>query len=75
MIIPALMEPALGVVDGMNRDFRTSRDYVRGSLQAWVNILRRREHEDGWEETGTRTFRLREAPLPGDRVFAWYRPV
>lgn len=72
----AIIEQAVGAVDGANRTFKVSAMYVPGSLQVWVNgQLKRQDLEDGWTELGNNKFRLNEAPASGSIVQAFFRPV
>lgn len=67
------LERALGDVDGVNLEFATVWPYVPGSLNVFVGgHMRHPDDEDGWEETGASTFRMRDAPLRPDRVVVRY---
>jgi len=64
---------AIGIVNGINCDFRTPSPYVPGSVVVYVSGLSRvQSNDDGWDETGYDKFRMKEAPQPGDRVSVYY---
>ena len=68
-------ETAIGVIDGVNQIFRTSRPYDAGSLAVFLNgQLKRRWFEDGWVETdpGGSIFFMNEAPQTLDDVQVFY---
>lgn len=51
-----IIEPAIGVVDGVNTLYKTSRPYVPGSLTAYLNgLLQERTSPTGWVETNPTT--------------------
>lgn len=71
-----VIEVAVGVIDGVNTTFRVSVMYVPGSLQVWLNgLLLRKDWDNGWVELGSNKFRLKEAPISGDVVQAYFRPL
>jgi len=62
-----------GVGDGVNKNFTTSRDYNAGSLEVFLNgIVNRRQDTDGWTETGSDSFEMKEAPALDDRVRVYF---
>lgn len=64
---------AVGLVDGVNKDFTTPTDFTSGSLEVFLNgILLRRQDDDGWIETGTNAFQLKETPQPLDLIRVFY---
>jgi hypothetical protein len=68
------IEDAIGTVDGTNKDFQTSIPYVPGSLEVFVNgVLNRNQDIDGWTESLPKSFRMKEAPDPPDRLRVFYR--
>lgn len=72
----SVIETALGPVNGINTKFTTSVMYVPGSLQVWLNgLLKRRDFDDGWVELGSNKFEMKEAPITGDVVQAYFRPL
>ena len=68
----ALLEPLIGVVDGVNKVFSTRVPYRLGSVLPVVGITLGLGE---WTELGASEIRLVNAPLPGDVVAAWYRPL
>ena len=71
-----VIEAAMGPIDGVNTSFTVSAMYVPGSLQVWLNgQLKRKDFTDGWSEQGSNKFKMNEAPLPGDVVQAYFRPL
>jgi hypothetical protein len=67
------IEDAIGVIDGVNKDFTTSLDYTAGTLNVWVNgVLVRQQDDDGWNETGANSFSMKEAPRLGDTLRVFY---
>lgn len=78
------IEPALGTVDGVNRDFSAPTSYRAGSLVVFLNGQQlKRELENGWEELDpvAGTFRTKLAPEPpppgstdnpGDVLYVYY---
>lgn len=52
-------EVLIGVVDGVNKTFTTSKTYYAGSIQIYINGLR----EKNFTETSSTTIALDEAPL------------
>lgn len=68
-------EAATGAIDGVNKIFLVTKPYDPGSLAVFLNgQLKRRDFNDGWEETSPTTgvFTMKEAPLPDDVVQAFY---
>jgi len=66
-------EIALGVVNGVNRDFSVGFDYVPGTTAVFLNGLAlRKDWDDGWEELGKKKFRMKIPPLDGDVVQVFY---
>jgi hypothetical protein len=71
-----VIEVATGAVDGTNRLFRVSASYAPGSVQVWLNgLLLKRDYDDGWAELGSNVIRLKVAPVSGDTVQVFYRPL
>ena len=71
-----VIEPAIGAVDGLNRDFRTTASYVPGSTVLFLNgLVLIRSADNGWSETRHNQIRLKEAPLAGDDVQIGYLPL
>lgn len=65
--------PAVGTVNGVNKDFRTPSPYVPGSVVVYLNgFSKEKAADDGWEETGYDRFRMKEAPKVGDQVQVYY---
>jgi hypothetical protein len=70
------IEPAGGVVNGVNRIFSSTAQYIPGSLRVFLNgLLIRQDLTDGWIELGNKKLRLHEAPKTGDIVQLYYLPV
>ena len=68
-------EPVLGVVDGVNKIFRTNLPYGEGSLACYLNgQLLRKEDDDGWAELDPwrGVIQYKAAPMPGDIPQAFY---
>lgn len=71
-----VIEVAAGPIDGVNTSFTVSVMYVPGTLQVWLNgLLLRKDFDDGWLELGWNKFKLKEPPVPGDVVQAYFRPL
>jgi hypothetical protein len=82
--VPARIEPAIGVVDGLNRDFRAPLPFQAESLVVFLNGQQlKRQLENGWEEIDPSlgTFRMKVAPRsarpgapddPGDILFVYF---
>jgi len=59
-----IIEPLQGPVNGTNRVFSASADYLPGSAQVFVNgQLKTKDLVDGWEELGGRRIRMKIAPV------------
>ena len=67
----AITELAIGDTDGVNTIFETHRDYKTGSIVAYRNGLANVEAT----EHGGRTFAIPKAPLAGDVITVYYRPI
>lgn len=64
---------AVGLVDGLNKDFTTPTDFTPGTLEVFRNgVLLRRQDDDGWIETGVNAFQLKEAPIPLELIRVFY---
>ncbi len=64
-------EVGLGIVDGANTTFFTSKPYQFGTVMYLLNgLLKVKEYDDGFVETDPLTgeIQLKEAPLTGDVV-------
>lgn len=73
MPIVPVIERAIGAVNGVNRVFSSSADYVPGSVQVFRNgLLGERTLVDGWNELGGRKVRLQEAPRDDDVIQIYY---
>jgi len=56
-------ETAAGAVNGVNKVFLVSNNYLPGSVRVFLNgVLLRKELEGGWTELGHKRVRLNEAP-------------
>ena len=72
MVLP-LITSALGAVNGSNQNFSTPSPYMPGSLRIFLNgDLLQQDLDNGWVELTPTTFKLTEAPLPGDYVQVYY---
>jgi hypothetical protein len=70
--VPEKIKRALGVVDGVNREFYSPSYYGPGSIRVFVDGVMIGENDtEAWEERGGKLVELREAPLPGSVV--WFR--
>lgn len=59
----------MGAINGVNKDFTLAIPYKAGTLRVWINgVLVRDDDDDGWVETSSIAFQLKEAPLTDDRV-------
>lgn len=68
-----IIRPAIGIVNGVNRDFRTPSPYVPGSVVVYLNGFSKvQTNDDGWDEQGYDKVRLKEAPAVGDTVQLYY---
>lgn len=71
-----VFEPAIGAINGTNKNFSVSADYRPGTLRVWRNgLLMRSDLEDGWTETGPKTFQMTEAPEAEDQIMVYFIPV
>ena len=71
-----IIEPAEGTVDGANKLFRSSKNYVTTTIQVFLNgVLAQRDLLDGWIELGSKKIQLNEAPKTGDIVQLYYIPT
>lgn len=78
------IEQAIGVIDGVNRDFRAPTYFRAGSLVVFLNGQQlKRQLDNGWDELDPNagTFRMKQAPVgprpgslddPGDVLFVYY---
>lgn len=72
----AVMEPLIGIVNGINRDFRTSAPYISGTLIVFLNgVALQEDVEGGWVELGSGRLRMNEAPITGDAIQVYFRPL
>jgi len=64
---------AVGVIDGVNRDFSTQTPYVSLTLRVLRNgLVVKRELEDGFLEISSSEFQMKRAPVLGDTLFTFY---
>jgi hypothetical protein len=76
MALGALVEKAVGPINGANTVFTVSTMYVPGSTQVWLNgLLVRKDWANGWKELGANKIQMKEAPIPGDVVQVFFRPI
>lgn len=69
---PILAE-AIGVIDGVNKDFTTPSAYFAGTVFAYKNgLLIRAIDDDGPIEQGTNQVQMKEAPRTGDTLHFYY---
>lgn len=64
-------ETPIGSINGVNATYSTANPYHSGSLGLYLNGMRLRPSAD-YTETGSNTFQLVAAPLPGDILIADY---
>jgi len=73
MAILPVIEPLAGPVNGSNRVFETTTDYVPDSVRVFRNgLVGVEELTDGWVELRPRKIRMKEAPKVGDVLQAYY---
>ena len=67
-------EKVTGVINGVNKSFSTSANYVSGSLDLWWNGILTKSDDDltGFTETGTNTFDTSNAPRTNDQLHVRY---
>lgn len=66
-------EQPQGAIDGANQDFTVANAYLANSLRMWRNgVLVQQADDDGWDETGSTTFRTKEPPRLGGTVHVRY---
>lgn len=71
----AVIETAIGGINGTNRDFQTVTPYVPGSVVIFLNGLSLvKDYDEGWEELGGTKLRMKIAPFLGDALQIYYRP-
>jgi hypothetical protein len=75
-MVPGLIESGVGPVNGVNKIFTVSALYLAGSSQVWLNgLLLRKDGTNGWAELGANKISMDEAPVPGDIIQVFYRPI
>lgn len=75
-MLKCIILPADGVIDGFNTVFSTPVDYVAGSLRVFVNgFVQMKGFDDGWIELASPKFMLKIAPIVGDTVTAYFKPM
>lgn len=62
----------IGTLDGSNRFFSTSQDYLSGTTRVYLNGIRQFKGGDYTEE-GNRVICFAIAPRPGDQLIADYK--
>ena len=67
----AITELAIGSIDASNKLFKTHRDYKAGSLVVYTNGFADAEPI----ELGGRDFELSKAPVVGEVITVYYRPI
>lgn len=68
-----VIEPAVGVPNGVRTDFETTASYLPGSVKVFVNgLVMRADYVDGWIELGAKKIRLKEPPQDRDVVQFFY---
>jgi len=68
--------PAYGIINGINKMFTVRTTYVPGTLRVHLNgVMREKEDADGWEELGGKRFKLKVAPVKGDRITCTFEAV
>jgi len=73
MVIDPIKESLAPEPNGVEVDFQTSQPYKSGTVSVWLNGLRKiQDWDDGFDELGGTTIRMREAPLTGDSLQAMY---
>lgn len=76
MLTPCVIEVATGPVNGTNRDFYVSVQYVPASTEVFLNgQAKRKDWVDGWVEMPPKMVRLNQAPQLGDVVQVYFRPL
>jgi hypothetical protein len=60
-----------GSIDGANKNYGTLYPFSAGLLAVYLNGLRQR-HPDDYSETGSQSFQMLAAPLPGDSISVDY---
>lgn len=69
----SLLEPAIGPIDGSNRNFETANNYKPGTLKLWWDgVLLKSDWDDGFVETGVKSFRTNQAPPTGTKLAVYY---
>lgn len=69
---PPITELAAGTVDGVNKQFATvSHDYATGTLR----VFRNGSVSFVVTELGGKDFEVATAPLAGDQISVYYRPI
>ena len=73
----AVIEPAVGIPNGVRTVFRALASYLPGSLRAFVNgLLMRREPEDGGgTELGNRKIQTKLVLESSDVLQLYYLPI
>jgi len=68
--LPAL---AIGAIDGINQDFTTANQFLPSSLRVWVDgQLVHGADSDGFDITGSNSFRTKVPLEPGTRLQVMY---
>lgn len=73
---PPRIESPTGAVNGVNKIYYVSADYVPGTVRVFINgQVKAPELEDGHTELGGRKINIKEAPRIGDVVRIYYIPI
>lgn len=73
---PPRIETPTGAVNGVNRTFFVTADYVPGTVRIFLNgQLKSPPLEDGHTELGGRKINIKDAPRAGDVVRVYYIPI
>jgi hypothetical protein len=71
--VASRIDLAIGVIDGLNKDFTLTRGFIADTVVVMLNgQLRSIDQTDGWTIVGP-VIRLNEAPRVGDVVQVYYR--
>lgn len=66
-------EILIGVVDGVNKEFKTINKYIGNHITLYLNGLKQRRGPDNdFVESSDDTITFSQAPLPGDIIVADY---
>lgn len=72
----ALIVTATGPINGTNTIFQTGAPYLPGSTVVFLNgRALRGDWDNGWIELGSDKIQMKEAPVLGDSIQVYFKPI